>query len=420
MLIAAIFVMPAGASAAQIVPGEVVVQYEDPATGKAPSPAEAAPVVLQVDNVQRALEQLRAKSNVAYAVPNLIAHAAGSASFMPNDPELGSLQWNFVGPYGVRAPQAWANAIAAGRAGGRGTIIAVIDSGVAYSNRSPFHRAPDFKTGQFKRGWDYVDGDPYPNDENGHGTHVAGTIAQATNNRKYFAGLAYGAKIMPIRALDRAGYGDSNAISKAVRYAVDHGADLINLSLEFDSGTRAKDIPELIAAFKYAKQRGVLVVAASGNEGAAQVSYPARATGVMAVGSTTQHGCVSEFSNGGSGLDIVAPGGGLDAEDTGESRCNPNSLNLREISQVGFRSEGTFSHVASLSRFTVQGMDGTSMATPHVVAAAALVIASGVIGSNPSPARIEQQLQETARDFGSPGSDRRYGAGLLDAAAATR
>ena len=73
MLIAAIFVMPAGASAAQIVPGEVVVQYEDPATGKAPSPAEAAPVVLQVDNVQRALEQLRTKSNVAYAVPNLVA-----------------------------------------------------------------------------------------------------------------------------------------------------------------------------------------------------------------------------------------------------------------------------------------------------------------------------------------------------------
>ena len=140
----------------------------------------------------------------------------------------------------------------------------------------------------------------------------------------------------------------------------------------------------------------------------------------MSVGSTTQHGCVSDFSNGGSGLDIVAPGGGLDASDTGESRCNPNSLNLRGISQVGFRSEGTFSHVASLSRFAVQGMDGTSMATPHATAAAALVIASGVIGSNPSPARIEQQLQETARDFGSPGSDRRYGAGLLDAAAATR
>ncbi len=409
---AALVALPAAASAVEVVPNEIVVQYVDPATGQVPPVATADPVVIKVDNVNRALATLRSRDDVAYAVPNLIARIAATG-YTPNDPLLASLQWNFVGAYGVRAQQAWANVIAAGRAGGRGTIIAVIDTGVAYSNRVPYRISPDFTANQFVGGWDFVDGDPYANDANGHGTHVAGTIAEKTNNKISLAGLAYGAKIMPIRVLDREGLGNANDIADAVRFAVKRGAKLVNLSLEFDSDATAADMPQLLAAISYARSKRVMVVAASGNEGASKVSYPARAGGVTSVGSTTENGCASEFSNSGPGLDIVAPGGGTDSARTGEARCRPYDASLRNIAQVTFSS-------SSLSIFGIpRDFEGTSMAVPHVTAAAALVIASGVVGSNPSPARLEARLKRTARDLGSAGTDRNYGAGLLDAAAAS-
>ncbi len=110
---AALVALPAAASAVEVVPNEIVVQYVDPATGQAPSAATADPVVIKVDNVNRALATLRSRDDVAYAVPNLIARTA-APGYTPNDPLLASLQWNFVGAYGVRAQQAWANVIAAG------------------------------------------------------------------------------------------------------------------------------------------------------------------------------------------------------------------------------------------------------------------------------------------------------------------
>jgi serine protease len=408
----ALFALPAVAGAAEAEPNQVVVQFEDPATGAAPSAASADPVVLQVDNVRKALAELRARGDVAYAVPNMIARTA-AASYTPNDPLLGSLQWNFIGPYGVGAQQAWANARAAGRSGGRGVKVAVLDTGVAYSNRVPFKRSPDFNASQFVAGWDYVDGDAYANDANGHGTHVAGTIAEATNNKLALAGLAYGAKIIPVRVLDRNGEGNANDIADGVRFAAKKGAKLINLSLEFDSGVRAADIPQLLSAINYARSRGVLVIGASGNEGQQSISYPANAPGVMSVGATTETGCVADFSNGGYGLDIVAPGGGGSSTATGESRCRSGSGRTRNIAQVTFSGK-------SVSVFGIPSdYEGTSMATPHVTAAAALVIATRVIGSNPSAGRLESRLMSTARDFGNPGIDRFYGAGLLNAAAAS-
>ena len=405
-----LFVLPAAAGAAEAEPNQVVVQFEDPATGAAPSAASADPLVLQVANVGKALAELRARDDVVYAVPNMIAHTA-AGSYTPNDPLLASLQWNFIGPYGVGAQQAWANARAAGRPGGKGVTVAVLDTGVAYSNRVPYKRSPDFSGGQFVAGWDFVDGDPYANDANGHGTHVAGTIAEATNNKIAVAGLAYGAKIMPVRVLDRNGEGSANDITDGVRFAVRNGAKLINLSLEFDSGVRAADIPELLSALRYARSRGVLVVSASGNVGDQSISYPANAPTVMSVGATTESGCVAEYSNGGDGLDIVAPGGGPDSTATGESRCRRTAS--RNIAQVTFSGK-------SVSVFGVPSdYEGTSMATPHVTAAAALVIATGAIGSNPSASRLEARLMDTARDLGQKGIDRFYGAGLLDAAAAS-
>ena len=112
-------------------------------------------------------------------------------------------------------------------------MVAVLDSGVAYESRGRYRRAPDLRKSTFVKPYDFIDDDRHPNDSFGHGTHVSGTIAQTTNNGVATAGIAYNAKIMPLRVLDASGTGDSAAIARAIRYAARHGADVINLSLEF-------------------------------------------------------------------------------------------------------------------------------------------------------------------------------------------
>ncbi len=276
-----------------------------------------------------------------WAVPDYRAHATGT--FVPNDPGLGSaptdweqLQWNFVGSFGVNAPEAWANVAADGAPGGRGVIVAVLDTGVAYANRGHFRRSPDFSRYEFVRGYDFVDNNPFPNDRNGHGTFVAATIAEATNNRLGLTGLAYGARLMPVRVLNSQGEGDASTIAAGVRFAVRHGARVINLSLEFSSEVTASDIPELIEALRFARRRGVVVVAAAGNEGHAAIAYPARAPDVIAVGATTEHGCLANYSNDGSGLTLVAPGGGADADLPGDPNCHPELPSGQDIYQMTF------------------------------------------------------------------------------------
>jgi serine protease len=309
----------------------------------------------------------------------------------------------------VNAPEAWSNVAAAGAPGGQGVTVAVLDTGVAYANRGPFRRSPDFSRFQFVAGWDFIAHDGLPNDRNGHGTFVAGTIAESTNNRFGLTGLAYGAHIMPIRVLDAGGEGEASTIAEGVRFAVNHGARVINLSLEFSSNVTAADIPELIDALHYAARRGVFVAAAAGNEAHAAIAYPAR----VAVGATTEHSCLADYSNEGSGLKLVAPGGGADANLPGDPNCHPEQPGGRDIFQVTF--------VGSPRRFGVPtGYEGTSMAVPHVAAAAALVIASRVLGRRPTPAQILARLRVTAKKLGGGGDERSYGAGLLDAGAATR
>jgi len=235
----------------------------------------------------------------------------------PNDRGAGpapgdwsQLQWNFAGPFGVNAPQAWANLAASGAPGGNGVIVAVLDTGVAYANRGPFRRSPDFSRFSFVAGYDFVAHNAFPSDRNGHGTFVASTIAETTNNSYGLTGLAFGARIMPVRVLDAQGEGEASTIAQGVRYAVNHGARVINLSLEFSSNVTASDIPELIQALRYARRHGVFVSAAAGNEAHAAIAYPARVSDVVAVGATTEHGCLADYSNDGSGLTLVAPGGG--------------------------------------------------------------------------------------------------------------
>ena len=335
------------------VPGEILVKYAPRASqqarvatarsagGSQLEASSASTRVLRVSprsSMSTMLQRLRHEQGVEWAVPNYVAHSTGEV--IPDDEGNGhapgdweQLQWNFVGQFGVNAPEAWANVAADGAPGGSGVTVAVLDTGVAYANRGPFRRSPDFSRYTFVQGYDFVAHNPYPNDRNGHGTFVASTIAESTDNHIALTGLAYGAHIMPVRVLDSQGEGDAATIAEGVRFAVNHHAKVINLSLEFSSDVTASDIPELIEALRYAHRRGVLVVAAAGNEGHTAIAYPARAPDVVAVGATTEHGCLANYSNDGAGLTLVAPGGGADADLPGDPNCHPEATSAETSSR---------------------------------------------------------------------------------------
>jgi serine protease len=385
------------------VPGELIVKREGAATSQTIAVEDG-------ESVRQAVEKLDDRPGVSYARPNYIARAS---AYTPNDPSY-PLQWNLSGPAGINMPEAWGIARSRKRAGGKGTIVAVLDTGVAYQRFRRFRRAPDLN--RFLKGYDFVAGDRHPNDQNGHGTHVAGTIAQTTGNGLGTAGIAYRARIMPVRVLDSSGAGDTLSIARGIRYAARRGADVINLSLEFDSAVRGAQIPDIVSALRYARSRGTVVIAAAGNQGNPEVAYPARARNVIAVAATTVRGCQAEYSNSGPHVDLAAPGGGADAANSDSqydvSACRPD-LRGQYIFQETFNG--------SVARFGLPpGFEGTSMAAPHVSGVAALLIGSRRIGRNPTPQAVERRLEDTARDVGIPGWDARYGAGLLDAAAALR
>ena len=420
---AIVAITPASAHGAiAYVPGKVLVRYAHAASTHHASGLVAAGITRVVyvpasESVASRVRRLRGRRDVVWAVPDYIAHASGAD--IPNDPGASTpggwqqLQWNFAGAFGVNAPEAWANVAADRAPGGRGVTVAVLDTGVAYANHGPFRRSPDFSRFGFVAGYDFIARNRHPVDHNGHGTFVAGTIAEATNNGYGLTGLAFDARIMPVRVLDAEGEGEASTIAKGVRFAVRHGARLINLSLEFSPGVTASDIPELIEALRFARHRGVLVVAAAGNEAHSAIAYPARAPDVVAVGATTEHGCLADYSNDGSKLTLVAPGGGADANLPGDPNCRPEQPAGGDIFQVTFSG-------SSPRRFGLpSGYEGTSMSAPHVSAIAALVIASGVIGRHPTPAQVIARLRATARKLGGGGDQALYGAGLVDAAAAT-
>jgi serine protease len=424
---------PVPATAAETIPRQLVVKYRLGTSGaerdavrrdagvRSAGTIDGRTQAVQVvdgQSAERAAAKLDADARVVHAVPNYVAKAT---ALYPNDPgraEPGgwaSLQWNFTGPFGVDAPDAWQNAINAGDPGGGGVIVAVLDTGVAYRNsgNGHFYKAPDLDRKRFVRGHDFVRRNSYPYDRNGHGTFVSGLIGQSTNNGLGVTGLAYKARIMPVRVLDYEGKGDVATIARGIRFATRHHAKVVNMSFEFDIGLTAAQIPDVISALRRANRSSVVLVAAAGNTEDTQVAYPARAKHTIAVGATTEHGCLAEYSNTGSGLDIVAPGGGADAAIDGDPDCRPLEDPGRDVYQYTFR--GT-----SPRRFGLPGgYEGTSMAVPHVAATAALIVGAKVLGPNPSPEAIAAQMQATARDLGKPGFDDLYGAGLLNAAAAT-
>jgi serine protease len=424
--------VPAGAAigispAREFAPHRVVVKFEGQRRGRA---LRLPPGI----GVRRAVAVLRRSPGVAYAVPDYIATASKQvplpASGIPNDPgSLGSepgppggwvsLQWNFLpwsgtgtallptSPGGIDAVAAWQHLIAAGRRGARGVVVAVLDTGVAYRNEPPrFRRSPDFTSGQFVKGYDFVANDPLPLDENGHGTHVAGTIAEKTNNGIGLAGLAYRAKLMPVRVLDRNGSGRADEIAKGIHYAVAHGADVINMSFNFGCG---KSVPGIDEELRRAYRHGVVTVASIGNLGSeACVAPPATGPRVIGVGGATEGGCLGSYSLSGKDIDLVAPGGGAPAPG-----CP--SVSSRPIYQVTLKS-------GNPRRFGVPGnYVGTSMAAAHVSGAAAMVLAGGVLPADAGPkARVNavtRRLRNTARSLGLPAT--LQGAGLIDAGRAT-
>jgi serine protease len=414
--------------AREFAPRQLLVKFEGQRSGRLISLAPGA-------GVRETAKALRRNARVVYAEPNYIATTAATrgAPFDPNDPgALGAgsgaastpgdwalKQWNFLNfegpgtsqlptsPGGIDAVDAWRNLIEAGRPGAAGIVVAVLDTGIAYrSLGTRFRRSPDFGRGQFVPGRDYIDNDLLPLDENGHGTHIAGTIAEKTGNGLGLTGLAYRAKLMPVRVLDREGRGDALDIAKGVRFAIAHGADVINMSFNFACGKR---VPMVDEALREAYARGIVTVASAGNLGSeACVSAPATGPRVIGVGGTTQGACLGDYSLAGTAIDVVAPGGGLP-----QDRCP--SVAAGPIYQVTLRPGST-------SAFAIPATYvGTSMAAAHVSGVAAMVLASAAINQRlTGRARAEavaKRLRHTARDLGLPATQQ--GAGLLDAGRAT-
>jgi serine protease len=306
----------------------------------------------------------------------------------PNDPKY-KFQWHMRQ---IGMPEAWK------LEDGADVVVAVLDTGVAYEKYGRFHEVEDLAGTTYVDPYDFVDNDKHANDEHGHGTHVSGTIAQRTNNGVGVAGVARNAKIMPLKVLGANGSGSVAGIADAIRYAADHGADVINMSLggPFPSRVMKK-------AVEYAYKKGVVIVAAAGNESRNKVGYPAGYPGVIAVAATQFDEATTFYSNSGKDVDIAAPGGNTQVDQNGDGMPDgvlQNTIVIRDPTKSDYF-----------------GFMGTSMASPHVAGVAALVVAQGVT----DPAAVEKILVETARQPTAQKYVRdRYGAGIVDAPAAIR
>ena len=292
------------------------------------------------------------------------------ASFVPNDPLYDSKQWHLKR---VGGETAWNYAC------GRGVTVAIIDTGVACFDKGPFTKGSDLEGTRCEGGYDFVNDRDEASDDHGHGTHVAGTVAQTTNNGKGVAGLAFCSTLMPIKVLSKGGFGTVANVAEGIRFAADNGAQVINMSL---GGPIKSQILE--DAVEHAKKRGVLIVAAAGNSGRS-VGYPAAYPGVVAVSATDSNDKIAWFSSRGPEVAIGAPGVNVTQQtvcDGGKNKC--------EVF-------GTF--------------NGTSMASPHVAGAAAMVVGMGIT----EPGAVLSALQGSA----TPKEEKNlYGAGVLDVGAA--
>lgn len=309
----------------------------------------------------------RYNSSSGYGLVNAassVSQAAGE-SIYSDVPQVGGNNW---GADLVKAPEAWAHGYT-----GQGVVVAVIDTGVDYNHEDlknniwtnskeiPQNGIDDDGDGYVDDvyGWNFVNNNNNTLDDNNHGTHVAGTIA-GENNGIGVTGIAYNAKIMPVKVLDKSGSGSYSQIANGIRYAVDHGANIINLSL---GGYFSNNI--LKSAVEYASSKNVIVVMAAGNDGSSTPSYPARYAynSGIAVGAVDQNNQLADFSNRSGSKDITfvtAPG-----VDIYSSLAN---------NQYGYYS-------------------GTSMASPHVAGVVALMLSAN---PNLTESQVRQMITGTA------------------------
>jgi serine protease len=332
------------------------------------------------------VQALRRNSRVLYADPDYLAYA----DFVPNDEYYRPYQWNLDNTdpnfRGIQMEDAWD----INPGGDPSVIVAVLDTGIAYENFGIYCQAPDLESTSFVEGYDFVNNDWHPNDDNGHGTHVAGTIAENTNNEKGAAGIAFNVSLMPVKVLNADGTGYLSDIAEAIRWAADHGADVINMSLSASLGNRT-----LRNAVKYAYDSGVVIVASSGNDSRNTPGYPANYPQVIAVGATTYDHQLAYYSNRGN--ELCAPGG-TDKEDlNGDGRMD---MILQQTFDLNTREVCTFGYWFGA---------GTSMAAPHVSGLAALIISQDSSLTNDE---VRTVLRENAH---TDGIDSACGYGLINA-----
>lgn len=355
--------------------------------------------------VPEMVQQYKAEDAVEYAEPNYIAHAL----MIPND-QYYSYQWHLddtlrgSNPYGgtngggINVEPAWDIST------GSGVVVAVIDTGVAYEKypswpKPRYYQAPDLAQTTFVLGWDFVNNDAHPNDDNSHGTHVTGTIAQSTNNSLGVAGVAFNAKIMPVKVLDKSGSGTYHNVAQGIYYAANNNAAVISMSL----GGPAPST-ELENALAYAYGKNVTIVAAAGNSGVGgSPSYPAAYDAyVIAVAATRYDETRAPYSTTGNYVDIAAPGGDTSVDQNGDGYGD------------GVLQQTFNPYTKKTNDFGYWFFQGTSMATPHVSGVAALLIAKGVSG----PDIVRNVLQNTAQRKGITSPNPEYGWGIVDAYAA--
>jgi serine protease len=298
----------------------------------------------------------------------------------PDDPRFHE-QWHMKM---INVQQAWPISI------GRDVVTAVIDTGVAYRQFDDFHQVEDLDKTDFKTGYDFVNKRTEALDDQCHGTHVAGTVAQSTNNGKGVGGVAFGTRIMPVKVLSRTGSGTLADVADGIRFSADNGATVINMSLggPFPSASLAD-------AVAYAHKKGTIVVCAAGNSATERKEYPAGFDEAVAVSSVNQDEGIAFYSNRGEHISFAAPGG--DTRNYG-----PSGGVLQNTIHPGNYRESNY--------FFFQG---TSMAAPHAAGVAALIAATGVT----NPDTIEWVIQKTARPKDAP-PNAGYGAGVMNAEAA--
>jgi serine protease len=341
------------------------------------------------DTPEQTVERLQACGEVEYAEANGYAYS----TFVPSEP-LYSLQWNLYNPAngGIRMQDAWDV-----ERGDPNVIVAVLDTGVAYEDSGRFKLAPDLTGVSFVPGHNFVDDDSHPNDDHGHGTHIAGTIAQSTDNGLGVAGIAFGCSIMPVKVMDANGTGDHFAIAAGIHFAVENGARVLNLS--FGSSGDSRTLRNAVA---WAYQQGATIVCSAGNDfrnGNPRIYPAAYDDYCIAVGAIRYDLRRAPYSSTGSYVDVVAPGGDAQVDQNGDGYADG-------ILQQTFSQEP--------GNFAYWFLQGTSMATPHVSGLAALLISRGVT----RPDKVAQAIKTTARDLGPTGWDPEYGWGLIDASAA--